>query len=60
MRKAQKSKRHKKCAIKKPKFKDSEKCLAAAQIENKINHLKNNKTDVDSLKEYHKEFIKKQ
>ena len=40
------------------KFEDYENCLEAAQIGNKINHLENNKTDVDSLKEDHKEFIK--
>ena len=61
MRKTQKSKRHKKCAKKTFKFKVSEKCLEAVQIENKIkNHLENNKIDVDSLKECHKEFVKKQ
>ena len=40
------------------KFEDYENCLEAAQIGNKINHLENNKTDVDILKEDHKEFIK--
>ena len=30
----------------------------AAQIENKINHLEKNKTDLDSLKEDKKELIK--
>ena len=40
------------------KFEDYENCLEAAQIGNKINHLENNKIDVDSLKEDHKEFIK--
>ena len=41
---------------------DYKSCLEAAQIENKINHLENNKIDVDSLKEDErrkiKEFIK--
>ena len=34
------------------KFQDYKDCLEAVQIENKINHLKKNKTDVDSLKEF--------
>ena len=34
--------------------------LEATQLENKINHLEKYGTDVDSLKEDHKEFIKKQ
>ena len=34
------------------------KFLEAAPLENKINHLEKNKTDVHSLKKYHKEFIK--
>ena len=33
-------------------------CLEAAKIENKINHLEENKIDVDSLKEDQTEFIK--
>ena len=49
----------KKCVIKrKLKFEDYKNCLEAAQIENKINHLEKNKTDVDSLEEDPKEFIK--
>ena len=49
----------KKCAIKtKLKFEKHEKFLEAAPLENKINHLEKNKTDVHSLKKYHKEFIK--
>ena len=45
-------KRHKKCVIKrKIKFQDYKNCLEATQIENKTNHLAQNKTDVDSLKE---------
>ena len=47
------------CVIKrKLKFQDCKNYLEAAQIENKINHLEKNKTDVDSLKEDQKEFIK--
>ena len=34
-------------------------CLEASQLENNINHLKKtNKTDIDSLKKDHKEFMK--
>ena len=33
-------------------------CLVAPPVENKINHLEKKKTDVDSLKEGQKEFIK--
>ena len=33
-------------------------CFGAAQIENKISHLEQNKIDVDSPKEDQKEFIK--
>ena len=54
-----KAKSTKKCVIKrKLKFQDCKNYLEAAQIENKINHLEKNKTDVDSLKEDQKEFIK--
>ena len=54
-----KAKGTKRCAIKwKLKFQDYKNCLEAAQIENKINHLEKNKTDVDSLKEDRKELIK--
>ena len=42
------------------KFEDYKNCLKAIQLENKMNHLEKNKIDVDSLKEDHKEFIKKQ
>ena len=46
------------CVIKRQlKFQDYKNCLEAAQIENKISHLEQNKIDVDSLKEYQKEFI---
>ena len=50
-----------KCAIKgKLKFEDHKNCLEAAQSENKINYLEKKIIVVDSLKEDHKEFIKKQ
>ena len=56
-----KAKDAKMCVIKrKPKFEDYKHCLEATQLENKINHLEKNKTDIDNLKESHKEFIKKQ
>ena len=45
-----KSKRHKKCVIKrKLKFENYKCCLEAAQHKNKINHLGKNKMDIDSL-----------
>ena len=48
-----KAKGKKKCDIKrKLNFQDYKNCLEAAQIENKINHLENNKMDGDSLKEF--------
>ena len=56
-----KAKDTKMCVIKrKPKFEDYKHCLEATQLENKINHLEKNKTDIDNLKESHKEFTKKQ
>ena len=57
--KIKKAKSTKKFVIKrKLKFEDYKNCLEATQIENKINHLEENKIDEDSLKEDHKEFIK--
>ena len=54
-----KAKGTKKCIIKRElKFKNYKNCLEATQLENKINHLKKNKTDTDSIVENHKEFIK--
>ena len=51
---------HKKKCIKKRnlKFQDYKNCLEAAQIERKINYLRKKKTDLDSLKEDQKEFVK--
>ena len=40
------------------KFENYKNCLEASQHENKINHLERNKTDVDNLKEDHKEFVR--
>ena len=49
--KIKKQKASKKCITKRElKFRNCKNCLEAAQIENKINHLEKNKTDVDSLK----------
>ena len=49
----------KKCVIKrKLKFQDYKNCLEAAKIQRKINYLRKNKTDVDRIKEYQKEFVK--
>ena len=43
----------KKCVIKKIYIlEDYKNCLEAAQIENDINYLEKNKTDIDSLNEY--------
>ena len=54
-----KAKGTKKCVIKrKLKFQDYKNFLEAAQIENKINHSEKNQTEVDSLKEDKKEFLK--
>ena len=40
------------------KFQDYKNCLNAAKIERKINYLRKEKIDVDSLKEDQKEFVK--
>ena len=46
------------CVIKrKRKFQDYKSWLEAAQIENKINYLENNKIDGDSLKEDQKDLV---
>ena len=58
------SREDKKCVIKrKLEFENFKNCLEAIQLENKKNHLKKNKIDIDtsiSYKRKHKEFIKKQ
>ena len=41
---------HKKCVIK-LKLGNHRNCLEATKLENKINHLENNKINIDSLKE---------
>ena len=47
-----KAKDTKKCVIKrKLKFENYKNCLEANQLENKINYLEKNKTDIDSIKE---------
>ena len=48
-----KAKRTESVSSKKLKFEDYKKCLEAAQIENKINHLEKNKINKDVLKYYH-------
>ena len=50
-------KKHKNvCHKQKLNFENYKNCLQAAQLENKINHLE--KTDTDSLKKDHKEYIR--
>ena len=54
-----KEKGTKTCAIKEPlKFQDYQNCLEASQLVNEINYIQKNKTDIDNIKENHKEFIK--
>ena len=54
-----KHKVHKYDVIKrKIKFEDQKYCLEALQVEKKVNELIQNKVDVDSLNENHREFIK--
>ena len=40
------------------KLENYKNCLEAAQLENKISYIEKNKTNIDSIKENHKEFIK--
>ena len=54
-----KGKDTKRCVMKrKLKFENYKNCLEATQIQNNINYLEENKTDIDRIKEDHKEFIK--
>ena len=46
------------CHKKKFKFEDYKNCLETTQLENKIIHINNNKTDVKSLIEHPKNFLK--
>ena len=56
--KIKKGKSTKKCVIKRLlKFENYKNCLKATQLENKVNHLENNKIDIYRIKENHKEFI---
>ena len=49
----------KKCVIKgKLKFEGYKNCLEANQLENEINHPEKNDIDLDSFKNYYKEFMK--
>ena len=51
--KIKKQKTQKKCVIKrKTKFENYKNCLESTQLENKINHLENNKTDIDFVKKH--------
>ena len=48
-----------KCVIKrKRKFESYKNCLEATQLYDKINYIEKNKTDIDGIKENHKEVIK--
>ena len=58
-----KSKGRKKCVIKrKLEFESYKNCLEATQLENKIKYLKENKIDIDDIKEYikNKSIFRKQ
>ena len=47
------------CIKTKLKFENYKNCLEAPQLDNGINYLEKNKTDTESIKKNHKEFIKK-
>ena len=50
-----KQKAQKKCVIKRKfKFENYKNCLEAIQLENKINYLEKNKTDINSIGEFRK------
>ena len=55
--KLNKNKTQKSAPKKKLKFKDCKNYLNSTQLENDINHPDKNKTDMDSLKEDHAQFI---
>ena len=59
--KIKKAKGIKKCVIKRKtlNLKIIKDCSEGTQLKNKINHLQKNKNDINSVKEGHKEFIKK-
>ena len=52
-----KTKDTKKCVWKKLLFENYKNSLEATRIENKMNYLEKNKTNIDSLKKNHKKFI---
>ena len=57
----EKAKGRKECVVKrKLKFENHKNCLEATQAESKINYVEKDKIDIESIKENHKEFIKKQ
>ena len=54
-----KAKGTKKCVIiRKLKFENYKSSLEVTQIKNKINHIEQNKINIDSPKKNHKEFIR--
>ena len=54
-----KAKGTKKCVIKrKVEFENYKNCLEATQLDDNINYLERDETNVDSYKKYQKEFIK--
>ena len=47
------------CVIKRKfKFENYKNCLEATQLENKINHLEKDKTNIDRIRKNHKEFVR--
>ena len=53
-----KAKGIKKRVLKKIKLENLKNCLEATQLDNKMNYLHKNKINVNSIKKYHREFIK--
>ena len=53
-----KQKAQKRFRKRKLKFENYKNCLEATQLENKIIYLEKNKTDIDSIKKNHQEFVK--
>ena len=56
--KIKKQKTQKNISKKKLKFENYKNCLEPTQLENKINYLEINNTNIDSIKKYHKQFIR--
>ena len=57
--KIKKNKTQKSAPKKTLKFEDYKNCPEPTQLENEINHPEENKTDMDSLKEDHKQLKKR-